>query len=102
MEAEALLKKADYSQASEKFWGAAAEIVKAVAEKMTRKTKTHGDLWDFVIELDKDHPELGLMHDFYDASHLHSNFYEDDLRPEAVQVGAQSVRSLVRKMQRFL
>ena len=30
-EAEELLEKKDYPQASEKLWGAAAEIVKAVA-----------------------------------------------------------------------
>ena len=30
-EAESLIQKGDYVQASEKFWGAAAEMVKAVA-----------------------------------------------------------------------
>jgi hypothetical protein len=32
-EAEALLEEGDYVQASEKFWGVAAGIVKAVAAK---------------------------------------------------------------------
>jgi len=101
-DAEALLKKGDYSQASEKFRGVAAEITKAVAAKRGVKAKTHGDLWDFIISMDKEHPKLGLIHDFYDANHLYSNFYEDDLKPEAVLVGAESVRAFIRKMEQLL
>ena len=100
-DAELLLQKGDYSQASEKFWSAAAGIAKAVAGTKGIKARTHGDLWEFVIKLDKEHPDLGLAHDFYDANHLHSNFYEDELRPEAVLMGAQAVRAFVKKMERL-
>ena len=34
--------------ASEKLWGASAEVVKVVAAKRGIKLKTHGDLWNFV------------------------------------------------------
>jgi hypothetical protein len=47
-EAEELLAKGDYLQASEKAWGAAAQIVKAVAAKAGKELKSHGDLWQFV------------------------------------------------------
>ena len=48
-EAEALLDKGDYVQASEKFWGAAAEVVKAVAVKRGIELKSHGELMDLYL-----------------------------------------------------
>jgi len=40
-DAEKLLKEGGYLQASEKFWGAAAEITKALASKMKKPILTH-------------------------------------------------------------
>ncbi len=94
-DADDLFKKKDYSQASEKYWGAAAEVTKAYAESLGRHLKTHADLWDFVIELNKKTPGLNLIHLFADANHLHSNFYEDDLRQEVIQELAKSVRKYI-------
>jgi hypothetical protein len=50
-EAEELLARGDYLQASEKAWGAAAQIVKAVAAKAGKELRSHGDLWRFVSEI---------------------------------------------------
>jgi len=50
-EAEELLARGDYVQASEKAWGAAAQMVKAVAAKKGKELKSHGDLWRFVLEV---------------------------------------------------
>ncbi len=97
-DADRLLKKGDYSQASEKLWGAAAEITKAYAEKMGRHLKRHADLFEFVEELEERRPKLGLYHLFLDANHLHSNFYEDDLRPKAVEELSKSVKAYVKKI----
>ncbi len=94
-DADELLKKKDYSQASEKYWGAAAEATKAHAESAGKHLKTHADLWDFVIGLNKKGPELNLLHLFADANHLHSNSYEDDLRPEVVEELAKSVKKYI-------
>ena len=93
--ADELFKKKDYSQASEKYWGAAAEATKAYAESTGRHLKAHADLWDFVIRLNKKEPELNLIHLFADANHLHSDFYEDDLRPEVVEELAKSVKKYI-------
>ena len=49
-DANELLKQKGYSQASEKYWGAAAEATKAYVEWMGKHLKTHADLWDFVID----------------------------------------------------
>ena len=40
-EGDALLEKGDYVQASEKFWGAAAEVLKAIAAKREVDIKSH-------------------------------------------------------------
>lgn len=101
-DAEDLLEKGDFSQASEKFWGAAAEIVKAVAAKKGRRLKSHNDLWEFIIDEDRRNPDLGLVSDFGAASYLHSNFYEDELTPTTVRAIGEIVKTLIQKMQEFL
>lgn len=78
-EAEELLKKRNLPQASEKLWGAAAEIIKAVAAKRGETLGTHKSLATFLVKLNKEHPELDLMRGFDAAEGLHINFYEDHL-----------------------
>jgi hypothetical protein len=50
-EAEAFLTKGDYTQASEKAWGAAAQMVKALAAKRESELKSHGELHKEVVKL---------------------------------------------------
>ncbi len=99
---EKLLQGGDFLQAGEKFWGAAAEIVKAVAAKEGKHLRTHNQLWNYLLDLDEKHSDLGLRRDFISAGYLHANFYEEDLTPRTVRKLADDVRSFVRKMQRFL
>ncbi len=101
-DAEELLEKGDVVQASEKFWGATAEIVKAYASSERIKTRTHNDLWQVVIDLDKEHPSLDLLKDFNQAGYLHSNFYEDELRPEAVSAAGEAVKDFAAKIERLM
>lgn len=101
-DAEELIEKGDVVQASEKFWGAAAEIVKAYAAARGIRTRTHNDLWQVVIDLDKKHPSLALLRDFNQAGYLHSNFYEDELRPEAVRAAGEVVKEFIGKIERLL
>jgi len=100
-EAEALLKKKDYAQASEKLWGACAEMIKAVAAKRGVRLGTHRSLGDFVEKLDKENPRLDLMDAFLQANALHTNFYEDWLPPYAVERGSKAVREMVEKLNRL-
>jgi len=87
-EADEALTKENFSQASEKLWGAAAEAVKAVAAVKGIELRGHRDLWEFVTELDKGRPEWDLLNLFQAANSLHMNFYENWLTPEAVARGA--------------
>jgi hypothetical protein len=59
-EAEELQAWKDFPQASEKFWGAAAEIIKTVAAKRGSTLGTHRSLADFVESLQQERPELDL------------------------------------------
>jgi hypothetical protein len=101
-DADEELENGDVVRASEKYWGAAAEIVKAYSSARGFKTRTHNDLWQAVIDLDKKHPSLELLKDFNQAGYLHSNFCEDELRPEAVKVAGDTVKDFVKKMEKFL
>lgn len=101
-DAEELLRNKDYVQASEKFWGAVAEIIKAVAAKRGISLGTHRSLGNFIIKLDKEYPRLSLINDFSIANNLHINFYEDWMPPEIVEKNAEVARSFVRKMERLL
>lgn len=101
-DAEELVAEGDLVQASEKFWGAAAEIVKAYGVKKGLRTRTHADLWDIVITVDKENRQLGLHEDFLTAGYLHSNFYEDELRLESVRAAGNVVKRFIGKMERFL
>lgn len=101
-EAEELLAKGDYVQASEKFWGAAAEVVKAVAAARGITLGTHRSLWEFVHRLSREKPELNLIEGFRAAESLHVNFYEDHLPEEVVKLTVAQVKEFIEKMKRLL
>lgn len=75
-EADELLAKGDYIQASEKLWNAAILMVKAVATSQGILISSHGELFSFIRKLgeEKKNPELRRL--FSVASTLHQNFYE--------------------------
>jgi len=89
-------------QASEKLWGAAAEIVKVVAAKRGIDLKAHGDLWDFVTKLriELKDPELSKL--FLQVNYLHQNFYEGVLPPQVVKDGADAVREFINKLEKLI
>jgi len=101
-EAEQLLEKNDLPQASEKLWGAAAEIVKAVAAKRGVELGTHASIWAFVEKLDHENPALDLIEKFSYAGNLHTNFYENWLSGGYVVKGMNIVKDFVEKMKKLL
>ena len=101
-EAEELIKKKDYVQASEKLWGAAAEMVKVVAAKRGIEIKSHRELYKFVAKLKTEPGDPELSRLFGLAGALHQNFYENWLPPEVVIDYAEAVKELVAKLKRAL
>ncbi len=90
--------KADHAQASEKLWGAFVEMVKAIAEVRGEKLGTHRSIAQFMLKLDKEHPELRLHNAFAHADKLHTNFYEHHLPAEDVLRSAEILKETIRQM----
>jgi len=101
-EGEALLAKGDHVQASEKFWGAAAEMVKTVAASRGLELRTHGDLWAFVTKLRDELKEPEVTRLFGLANTLHQNFYEASMTPEAVTDHVEAVKQLISKLENLI
>jgi len=97
-----MLVKEEFTQASEKLWGAAAEAVKTVAASKGVELPSHRDLWEFTTKLDKEYPEMGLLNLFHIANSLHVNFYENWLTPEAVKKGYDAVQEFVGKLKKVI
>ena len=85
----------DVRQASEKGWGAAAQAVKAVAERRGWRHKTHAALFNAVDRLAEEANSDHVNSLFHVAGNLHSNFYEDCLSPRMVRVGLDRVAEFV-------
>jgi len=100
-DADNLLTGGDYVQAGGKFWGAAAQMVKAVAAKKGATLDTHIKLWDFIAELrvKLEDPEIGRL--WASANSLHKNFYEAQVSPELVKDYAQDVKRLIKKLKKL-
>ncbi len=98
-DAEELLTAGDYPQASEKFWGAVAEMVKAVASSRHWRHSSHRDLRGAVSRLYREAGDSEYLDLFSTAESLHANFYEDFLEPEDVRHYAARARRLVEKLQ---
>ena len=71
------LARGDTRQASEKGWGSAAQMVKAIAEQQGWEHKTHRHIWQAVRRLTDERQDVVLNRLFRSANHLHSNFYEN-------------------------
>jgi hypothetical protein len=100
--ADKLLSEGDLSQASEKYWGAVAGIVKNIAAKRKIRLKTHQDIRDFMRVLDEERPDLNLWSEFGVAQYLHSNFYEDEIVDWELRKYSESVKALIQKLSEFL
>jgi len=98
-EADVLMEKGDYVQASEKFWGAAATIVKRVAAKKGTNIRSHEGLYRFVDRLSGELEDRELPRLFATASLLHQNFYEDWLPPRMVVNFGEAIKQLVEKLE---
>lgn len=78
------LSRGDLLQASEKGWGAASRMVKAVAETRGWRHSTHGDLYRTVNQLAEESGDQRIRNLFRSASALHQNFYEGYMPVETV------------------
>ena len=92
----------DLKQASEKAWGAAALMVKAVAEQRGDVHEKHSHLFDVVHRLARQTGNRPLRQLFYVASNLHGNFYENTFDSQAVSDGIDDVDQFVQRVDRLI
>ena len=93
-QAQEELEKNDLQQASEKGWGAAAQMVKAVAVLRGLDHQTHRQLFQVVASLENERADSG----FAAANTLHINFYEGWLDRRQVREYLAAVGSFVRTL----
>ena len=84
----------DLRQASEKAWGAAAQITKAYAQNLTpptyhRSYRSHRSLKDIARDLFANTNNQDFLILFNSIEQLHINFYENNRTAAAVQAGIE-------------
>ena len=92
-------KQGDLRQSSEKGWGAAAQMVKAVSERRGWRHNAHPLLTTNVVRLAKEASDNEIRVLFNAANQLHTNFYEDRLDSEWVEFNLQKVSLLLDKLE---
>ncbi len=89
------LEAGDLYQASEKGWGAAAQMLKVVAAERGWEHGTHRLLFAIVGRLANETQSEELRDLFDSAGALHANFYEGWLDAEWVRTGLNRVQVFV-------
>ena len=92
------LSKGDLHQASEKGWGAAAEIVKALASLRGWKHGYHDGLHWSVAQVSQETGDDEFQLLFGHANALHANFYEGWLPQATVALYLKQVEIFVGKV----
>ena len=89
----------DLLQASEKLWGAAAHMVKGVAESRGWAHAGHRELFLVVNRLTEEtgDPELRTLFDI--ANSLHINFYENWMPRDWIEDRAERVKEFLEKLE---
>lgn len=96
------LAKDDLCQASEKGWGAAATMVKAVAQNRGWRHNSHVSLFRAVSRLAEEAQDNSLEMRFAVAGMLHTNYYENWLERSAVETNLAEVAQFVERVDGFL
>lgn len=96
------LARDDLCQASEKGWGAAATMVKAVAQSRGWRHGSHVLLFRAVNRLAEEAQDDSLNVRFSLAGMLHTNYYENWLERSAVETNLREVAQFVERVDGFL
>ncbi len=99
---EELLAKEDIMEASEKFWNAVVQAIKALAITENIELKTHRELWDYVKKLARKLNDVEIEKLFADANYLHINFYEGYLSPTLTENYITSAKKLIDKLKNLI
>ena len=92
----------DSRQASEKGWGAAAQMIKAIASHRGWKHDSHAALHRVIDRLVKETGDRTIYRRFGTANALHQNFHENWGEADYVAGGLGDVEELLDKLERLL
>ena len=92
----------DLPQASEKGWGATAQLLKAIAAQRGWEHKRHRHYHRIANRLRAETGDGEIRRLFGVANLLHENFYENDMGPDDVAEGLDDVAALLDKLRPLL
>ena len=101
-QAQEELGKGDLPQASEKGWGAAAQMVKAIADERGWRHFSHRSLQSTVSALRQETGDTELSRLFAFGESLHVNFYENGYTDVVIEDYLQQVERFVEKAEGLL
>ena len=88
----------DLPQASEKGWGATAQVLKAIAEQRGWAHNRHRHFHRIASKLRAETGDGEIRRLFDTASALHENFYENDTPADQVAERLDDVEALLKKL----
>ena len=88
----------DLPQASEKGWGATAQILKVIAERRGWEHNRHRHYHRIISRLRAETGDGDIRRLFGVANLLHENFYENDMETDDVADGLDDVEALIDKL----
>ncbi len=97
-QAEEEFQKGDFTQASEKAWGAAALAVKSIAAQRGWLHHRHDLLYAVSAQIADEMGRADLDRLFRSASSLHTNFYEDWMVDYNVRGGIDDAKAYLQEM----
>lgn len=92
----------DLAQASEKGWGAATQMLKAIAEQRGWEHNRHRHYQRTANRLRAETGDGDIRRSFAVASDLHENFYENDMNAVLVAESLDDVAALLDKLRPLL
>ena len=96
------LAEGDSRQASEKGWGAAAQMIKAIASNRGWNHNTHAALYRVIDRLVNETGDKGIHLRFATANALHQNFCENWGSADYVSGGLAHVQELLDQLEPLL
>ena len=94
-QAQEEIEKGDWSQATEKAWGAAAEALKSVAAQRGWNHKSHGLLRDMAMQLYMEFGRPRVIDLFGVLENAHNNYYEHRWDCDDAQLHVDRSRELL-------
>ena len=96
------LTRGDVLQASEKGWGAAAQMLKAIAESQSMPHSRHRHLSSIASHLRSVTGDRDVYRWFQVAEALHGNFYEDQMVSADITESLDDVERLLDRLEPLL